>query len=66
MSHVSAKIQAVKHLHAVFMLFAEQRDVKSNCREPWFILTSLTLRGSMLLLEYKLNYAAMVYHRAFQ
>ena len=43
---ISAKIEARKHLHAVFLLTAEQRqwrhdvaDVQSDCREPWFILT---------------------------
>ena len=46
-SDISAKIEAGKHLYADFLLTAEQRqwrhdvaDVQSDCREPWFILTS--------------------------
>ena len=47
-SDISAKIEAEKHVHAFFFLLtAEQRqwrhdvaDVQSDCREPWFVLTS--------------------------
>ena len=46
-SGISAKIEAGQHLHAVFLLSVEQRrwrhdvaDVQSDCRAPWFILTS--------------------------
>ena len=46
-SDIYAKIEAGKHLHAVFLLTAEQRqwrhdvaDVQSDCRELWFILKS--------------------------
>ena len=35
-------------------------------KKAMFISTSLTLRGSVLLLEYKLYYIPMVYYRAFQ
>ena len=45
-SHISAKTEAVKQNSA---------DIQSDCSEPWFILTSLTLHGLMLLLEYKLH-----------
>ena len=47
-SGIGAKIEAGKHLHAVFLLTVEQRhwrhdvgDVQSDCRAPWFIFTSL-------------------------
>ena len=46
-SDISTKIEAGKHLNAVFLLTAEQRqwhhdiaDIESDCREPWFVLTS--------------------------
>ena len=52
-SYISAKIKAVKHLHAVFLLNEEQ------CRRPIsikskFIMTSLMSRGSMVL--WNVNY----------
>ena len=65
-SYIIVKTEAVKHLHALLLLTANSADVQSDCREPWFILTSLTLHGSMLLLECKLHYVPMVYCRAFQ
>ena len=37
-----------------------------DCREPWFISMSSTLRGSMLLLEYKVHYVTMVFYITFQ
>ena len=46
---ITAKIEAEKEIHADFLLKADQRhwrhdvsDVQSECRESWFILTSLT------------------------
>ena len=46
-SDISAKIEAGKHLHSIFRLTMEQRqwrydvaEAQSDCREPWFILTS--------------------------
>ena len=46
---ITAKIEAEKELHADFLLKADQRlwrhdvsDVRSDCRESWFILTSFT------------------------
>ena len=46
---ITAKIEAEKELHADVILKADQRhwrhdvsDVQSDCRESWFILTSLT------------------------
>ena len=44
-----AKLDVVKHSLAVILLTAKQRDVQSDCREPWFVLTSLTSRSSMLV-----------------
>ena len=40
-------------------------DVESDCREVWFILTSMTSLGSMWLLECKLYYISMIYYWAF-
>ena len=44
-SDIRGKIEAGKHLHAVFLLTAELHkwrhggaDIQSDCREPWFIL----------------------------
>ena len=51
-SYRSAKIQAVKHLRAVFLLTAEQRRRPTRLKKDMFILTSLTSFGSMLLLKY--------------
>ena len=45
---ISAKNEAVKHLYAVVWLTAEQCDVQSDCRDPQFILISLTSHGLML------------------
>lgn len=55
---------------AVFFFFLilskdEQRYVQSDCIVPWFVSTSLTMRGSMLLLECKLHYVPSVYRRVF-
>ena len=54
-SSIRAKIEAGKHLHAVFLLTAEQRhwchdvaDVQSDFREPWFILASLNVMWRLL------------------
>ena len=33
----------------------DSANIRSDCREPWFLLTSLMLCGSMLLLECKLH-----------
>ena len=47
---IMATIKAGKHLHAVFLLIAEQRngrhdvvDVQSDCREIMYILMSLNV-----------------------
>ena len=44
---ITVKIEAEKELHTDFLLKADQyhlrhdvSDVQSDCREPWFILTS--------------------------
>ena len=41
-------------------------DALSDCREPWFILTSLTSHDSMLSMKCKLYYVPMAYFRAFR
>ena len=65
-SYISATIEAVKHLHAFFLLTAEHRRRPSDCKGPsWFILASLKPRDSMMLLEGKVNCVPMVYYRAF-
>ena len=53
--YISAKIEAVKHLHAVFLLSAEQHRRPMILKRAVFILTTLTLRDSILLLECKLH-----------
>ena len=60
-SIISAIKEAVKHLHAVLTA-----PTSNHCRKPWFIMTSLTSRDSMLLMECKLHYVPMVYRGAFQ
>ena len=49
--YITAKNEEVKHLHTVFLLTVEQRLRPSVCRKPWVILTSLTLRDSLLLFK---------------
>ena len=56
---INAKTEAVKRLHAVFLKLRNSADVQLNCMEQLFILTSLTSRDSMLLLECKLQYILM-------
>ena len=43
---INAKIEVVTNLHAFFFLV---RNFQSDCSEPWFIMTSMTSLGSMLL-----------------
>ena len=52
-SYVSAKIEAIKHLHAVSLLTGNSVDVQTgDCSDPWFILMSSTSRGSMFRNEF--------------
>ena len=41
-SYISVKNEAVKQLHAVFLLTAEQCDIQSDCKES----SELQIRGS--------------------
>ena len=52
-SYISAKIEAIKHLHAIFLLAAEQCrcPALSDCRKPRFILKSVTSCDPTLLFE---------------
>ena len=59
-SYISAKIEAVNIYTPFFCYLRNNADVQSDCREPWFILTSMTSRSSMLLLECKLHYVLTV------
>ena len=52
--YIMAKIEAIKHYMQFICLLWNSADVQSD----WFILTTLTLRGSMLL-------HSKVYYRAF-
>ena len=64
-SYISAKIGAVKIHTQSFCYLQNSANVQSDSREPLFILTSLTSRGPMLLLECKLHYVSVGYYRAF-
>ena len=48
-SYISATTEAVKHLHAVVLLSAEQRGRPIRLRDAWFIVTSITSRDSITL-----------------
>ena len=71
-SGLRAKIKTRKQLYTVFLLTAEQRRwrlnvviVQSHRREPLFILTSLTSRGSMYSLTYEQHYVPIDHYREF-
>ena len=63
---VSAKVEAIKIYMQSVCYLCNSVNVPADCREPWFILSSLTLRGSMLLLECILHCVPMVYFRALR
>ena len=63
---ISAKIEAIKHLHAGFLLTVEQRRLPIGLYRAMFILTPLTSRDLILFLERNHHYVPMIYYRAFQ
>ena len=53
---ITAKIEVEKELHADFLLKADQRlwrhdvsDVRSDCRESWFILKSFIFKVILVI-----------------